>query len=500
MMRIVLKPREFIFLLGSSLIFFLLRFPSLFEPHWYGDEGIYQAIGYALNNGRELYSTIWDNKPPLLYLLYSIFNAEQFALRAISLLFGIASIIAFFFLAKKIYRSQKATFLSTSLFAILFSLPTFEGNIANAENFMLFFIILTGYFIIPHRVTEQAFPKKNHLFFSGILLGIAFLFKIVAIFDTASFILFLFLLHSPIIHSFSDILRLFEKKRLLHFIAKILPLLLGFISLFAAAMFYFLLNGTHGDFLHAVFARNVEYVGYKNTYFFPQGLLVTKLLLLLTSVVLFTWKKDTFSLTLRFILIWLGFSLFNAYFSQRPYTHYLLVLLPSFCLAVGLLTTLSKKARIKLAVLLFGIAFLLLNTFRYYSVRKTVGYYGNFISYIQGEKDLRAYRAFFDRRTPLYYDLASYLKNHVKENEEIFIWGDAPQIYLLSHTIPVGRYTVAYHILSSSDNTEEAFTSINNRPPRFLVVLHDAPVMPFFWTFYQPKVTIEGATIYERTL
>ena len=106
MMRIVSKPSELFFLLCSSLVFFLLRFPSLFEPHWYGDEGIYQAIGYALNNGRELYSTIWDNKPPLLYVLYAVFNSDQFTLRSLSLLAGISSIIAFFFLAKKIYRNR----------------------------------------------------------------------------------------------------------------------------------------------------------------------------------------------------------------------------------------------------------------------------------------------------------------------------------------------------------------------------------------------------------
>jgi len=36
-------------------IFILLRLPSLVEPYWYGDEGIYQVIGKALNSGRVLY-------------------------------------------------------------------------------------------------------------------------------------------------------------------------------------------------------------------------------------------------------------------------------------------------------------------------------------------------------------------------------------------------------------------------------------------------------------
>ena len=38
------------FLIIISVVFFFLRFPSLFEPNWYGDEGIYQALGLAMNS------------------------------------------------------------------------------------------------------------------------------------------------------------------------------------------------------------------------------------------------------------------------------------------------------------------------------------------------------------------------------------------------------------------------------------------------------------------
>ncbi|HEX8932414.1 MAG TPA: hypothetical protein VF810_04620, partial [Patescibacteria group bacterium] len=63
------KSKLFWYLFSISLIFFLLRLPSLIEPDWYGDEGIYQTIGMALHKGSFLYTQIWDNKPPLLYLV-----------------------------------------------------------------------------------------------------------------------------------------------------------------------------------------------------------------------------------------------------------------------------------------------------------------------------------------------------------------------------------------------------------------------------------------------
>ena len=69
------KSHSFWFLLIISSLFFLLRLPSLFEPYWYGDEGIYQAVAMLVNNGAHLYSGAWENKPPLLisYLCSSKF-------------------------------------------------------------------------------------------------------------------------------------------------------------------------------------------------------------------------------------------------------------------------------------------------------------------------------------------------------------------------------------------------------------------------------------------
>src|SRR5258708_1708183 len=90
------KNKQFWFLLIISVIFFFLRLPSLLEPYWYGDEGIYETIGLALSKGRFLYTQIWDNKPPLLYLTYGMFHGDQFSVRLLSLLVGIASTIMFF--------------------------------------------------------------------------------------------------------------------------------------------------------------------------------------------------------------------------------------------------------------------------------------------------------------------------------------------------------------------------------------------------------------------
>src|SRR3990167_6055899 len=55
-----------------------LRVPSLFEPYWYGDEGIYLTIGRAMRGGMELYKEVHDNKPPLLYVVAAIAGGREF--------------------------------------------------------------------------------------------------------------------------------------------------------------------------------------------------------------------------------------------------------------------------------------------------------------------------------------------------------------------------------------------------------------------------------------
>jgi len=125
-MKVLVKLRgnfDAWFLIIISFVFFILRLPSLFEPNWYGDEGIYQVLGLGIKAGRLLYRDIFDNKPPLLYILYSLASSDEFTIKLVSLIFGLSSVIVFFYLCKKMLENFKASCIATSLFAILFGLP-----------------------------------------------------------------------------------------------------------------------------------------------------------------------------------------------------------------------------------------------------------------------------------------------------------------------------------------------------------------------------------------
>ncbi len=488
------KSLDFWFLLFASFFFFLLRLPSLFEPYWYGDEGIYQVIGLALRQGRLLYAGIWDNKPPLLYVLYGLLGSEQDLIRAASLVAGVAAIVTFFLLAKKLFREKshhKAIYMSTALFALLLGAPLLEGNVANAENFMLF-PILAGGLLTFMAVETKVVRKSTKLFFAaGLLFSIAFLFKIVAVFDFAAFVVFLLVLRTP------SLAALRKEKFIEDNLKYFAPIIFGFFLPIFLTFAYFLLNGAFGLFLKATFFSNIGYVSYANTFFIPQGLLLLKLAVLGTLVYIIYRKKSSLPHHLIFILVWLMFSLFNAMFSQRPYTHYLLVLIPSFSLLIGALVyEVGQRAR----ALMFVLLSLFIISMNFSLGVKSIAYYKNYLDFVTGGKNVDQYRNFFDRNTPLDYQLGDFLKTHTLPSDHIFIWGNNAQVYKIVNKIPPGRYIVAYHIQSYKDGLENTKDAILKNPPKYIVIMPNVPRFPLDLSNYVERMKIGKILIYEKNI
>lgn len=509
------KSKEYWFLLIASLVFFLLRLPSLIEPNWYGDEGIYQTIGIALSQGRILYSQIWDNKPPLLYVVYSLFHGDQFSIRLLSLLSGIATFIIYFFLTKALFNRAKMRYLVPGIFALLFATPILEGNIANAENFMLPFIILAGFLIFQSTMQKSAislpkqFTMHHALLVSGLLLGIAFLFKTVAFFDLTAFAFFLLLTNKS---KFSLNEKLSKagyfklKNDIKWFLLWVFSglktnalLFVGFLLPFLFTVGIFSLNHSLADYFQAVFLSNVDYIGYNNKILFPQDLLTFKIVLLIVALSIIIWQKKRESIQEKFIFSWFIFATFDVFFSQRPFTHYLLLLLPSFCLMIGLLVDkISKREKILLLLSLLTIFALIIINFTMFPLALFVGYYQNVLLYLTGKESTTAYRAFFDPKTPRDYEIAAFIKNHTIKTDNIFIWGDNAQIYTLTDKLPPGRYTVAYHIRQNENAFPETQIALLKIRPKYVITLAEAPPIPFSLPEYSAILNLKGGIIYEK--
>ncbi len=479
-----------LFIAGILVLFSLLRFPSLFEPYWYGDEGIYEVIGMALRSGRVLYSQIWDNKPPILYLIYALVNGDLFYARLLSFFAGFFAVLIFFLIAKKLFKNYLSIIFSTLFFSLMFATPIIEGNIANAENFMLLPTLLAFYLLFC--VESKKYILKTAI--AGILLSISFLTKIVAIFDLAAFMVILLSLR------FFDTVY-FDKKHIVRelkraflemgeeavlFISFLIPIILTFI--------YFAIRGALPDFVRASFFSNVGYVGYGNYFLFPMGFLILKLLLLAVSILLVFRFRKFLGRSGFIIFIWVAFALFDTFFSNRPYTHYLLVLLPSVSLLFGL--TFENKNILKVTIPALIIIYLLVNSnFKFY--KRLVPYYKNYVTFLSGGP-ITTYQNFFDPNTSRDYDVANFVKLKADSNQGIFLWGDGAQIYALSGKLPPGRYTAAYHITSSKDAIAETKTALENSNTQFIIQTKDDDAISNFLDGYDLKYKVDDATIYEK--
>ncbi|MGA2967738.1 MAG: glycosyltransferase family 39 protein [Candidatus Levyibacteriota bacterium] len=484
------KGRDVWFLIVASLVFFFLRFPSLFEPDWYGDEGVYQTLGIGIRAGRLLYRDIFDNKPPLLYLFYSFVSSDQFMIRLLSLIFGLFSVIVFFYLCKRLFANVKASYIATGVFAVLFGLPLIEGNIANAENFMLLLNISAGYLILRSLDRNLIKRKSRILVLAGLILGLSFLIKIVAVFDFAAFVGFLFFANYS--KKIIDILKI---ENFVREIKSLVPFVIGFFVPIAITIVYFIFNHAFKDFLTATLFSNVGYVGYGNQFIIPQGFLILKLILLGSFSLFIFWKRKIYGLPFVFVSLWLSFSLFNAYFSQRPYTHYVLAILPAFCLAIGLFA-LNKNFSKLTGVLMLSTFIAVLMSFNFYS--KTIFYYQNFASFILGKQTVTSYEKFFDASTPRDYEIANYINLYAKTSDNIFVWGNNAQLYKLTDKLPPGKYTVAYHITSYKDGISNTEAGLSKTKPKFIIVMPNVPFFPFSLAGYDRQINIEGINIYEK--
>lgn len=490
------KSREFWLILGITLLFFLLRIPSLFEPEWYGDEGIYQTIGLALTRGRVLYLDIWDNKPPLLYYTYAFVHGELFLIRLLSLITGIFTIISFSLLANVVLKKTRGVIAAVSLFAILFGLPIFEGNIANAENFMLLPIITAVFLAYRACIQSQEYTKLNtkYLLIAGLLLGTAFLYKIVAVFDFAAIFIFILFCLLPQKLSKDNFVLFFKKQWSI-----LVLLLIGFLLPFLLSLIFFTFHGALYAYIQAIFLSTVGYVGHSNSFFIPQGLLISKILLVILILGGIFTKRKKLSPTLILIGVWITLSLFNSFFSHRPYTHYLIVLLPPISLLGGLVFISNSKQKIITASIFIFIGCITLNFFDHWSIQRTKSYYTNFITYVGGNNSMQEYYSFFDKKAVRDEQIAAFIKKRMGEDDKsLFLWGNSAQLYYMTDTLPPGRFTVAYHINGITLNMNETSIAIKKQP-RFIIILDNAPIYPFPMYNYKQILKMHEANIYERT-
>lgn len=363
----VLNIKNVRLLLCALVAFIILRIPSLYEPHWYADEGIYAAITWGMENGKTLYTQLWDNKPPLIYYLYGLGDSHNrlIVIRALNLTAGLVTLVGLWKLIELLDISKKARNIGIIFATLILGTPILEGNIANAENFFVPLIIF-GYILL--------LLKRPIYIVSGIFFGTAFLFKFHPFFDFAAAGLYLLITQKSL------------KKTVLFIIGFCIPLVLQSAILF--------LQGNLSAGISIIFFNNFNYTqsysqGIKSVEFRSLILIIG----LTLSSCLFYAKK--ISHQIYFLCLVVLFEVYAGLFGGRRYVHYLIQVIPAAVLVSGFFverTLEEKETKKKFAypVVLVLVFWILLRVFMLgegqamrYDIPK---YYAEFFSYVTKEK------------------------------------------------------------------------------------------------------------------
>ncbi len=180
--------QKLIIFLAFLLLSFFLRFWTLFVSVLDKDESIYILGADSLLNSNLPYIEIWDNKPPGIFILFSL---TMLILGNSIVSIRILSIIATTFTSYFLYiiganidakQGEKIGLLAGSLYAI-FSLHN-DGAAANGE--ILFAPFVTGAFLLLFQDRKLSNIK---VFLIGLILGIGMQIKYLVIMDVLGLVL-----------------------------------------------------------------------------------------------------------------------------------------------------------------------------------------------------------------------------------------------------------------------------------------------------------------------
>lgn len=463
-------------------LIFIFRIPSLLEPYYYGDEMIYLTVGQGLKQGLVLYRDIFDHKTPFIYYL-SVIAGNLFWMKFILLIWMIGTTVAFYKLVSGLFPKNNAVIqASVASFAILTTIPLLEGNIVNAELFMIGPAIFAFYLLLSRKHT----PKL--LVAAGVLLGISALFKIPAIFEIG------------VISCFWLITRA-KKKSLKSILLEIFTVLAGVLIPFAIFVLWFSLRGALDDFIFSVFTINLSYItswGQSATDSTSEFLpLITRGLLVLLGLAILYFFRNKLSKPFIFACIWLLIAIFASTLSGRPYPHYLIQTVPAISILIGMLIAFpSLEQSLTIVPLLLVIITIKYFGFWYYP---TTSYYTNFIQFATGSISKTDYYRDFSVDTRRNYELAAFLKSVTNPGDPVFVWGDSPVVYALSNRLPHTRFVADYHIGDFSNLNSEL--ELIQEKVKYIVIMPDANEDNILKNVLKENYllieTIEGAKIYK---
>jgi len=474
------------------------------------DVGNLGYLAWRMAEGEVLLDFEGPGKPPLYFMLYSLFirlfGPSVLGLKMFGTIFVLMAILVLYWLAKEAY-GERVGLLSALLFGIFSSAPMVEGGTVNLETLMhLPYILAIGLFL-----KGSVSGKERWYFLAGLCAALATLVK-----QVGGVLFFIFLCYG--IYELWKGPNSLSRKQLLY-----RYLLLGggaLLPVMGMILFYHFHGYTLNELYDCMLGSNLRYVkrGYEYTNFWKHFTSTLKIMLPENSILWFgtlsaavhmgqkAWHGE--GVKTDRILLWWGFWSFAVlWVSGTFYAHYFLQIIAPFSLlaAYGIVTTLkwvrslSSKARfvmqaISITILLVMLALFIKTDYKY------------FFSYTPEEKTMYQYKALsgMDHVYGLYVIIQNEIASHIRANtnpsETIYVWGIAPQVYFVAQRRAATRYRTNYNMdkLVTGDRLKALMAyapvvmkDLKQFCPVYIVQIFPLEFLQEFQTFVQDHYKVE---------
>jgi 4-amino-4-deoxy-L-arabinose transferase-like glycosyltransferase len=342
---VLLNEKPWLVFIFFTLLVVVLRWSSFYQSAIDWDESLYLLVAKAWLEGTPPYTTIWDNKPPGIYALFSIaisiLGHSVLSIRILACLFVAITCFFLYKIGNLIECNGRRTgLLSGSLYAIA---TLSNGGIgSNTEIFLTTFVVIAFYlffFINSFHAGEALSKQYLKLFLIGFLLGIGFEIKYVVIFDFLALSLILVI---------TFILQARSNTKYLVILQALSFLLLGFVLPFIIVSLCFWIIGHFDSYIYANFTANkLRTVDLRFSFVAPLKAIFYQIRadnifwFSMPSVTIYLFVAKTIPTRERWILssllVWFFTSLLCICTVLRApfYPHYFLQLSPSLCLVTA---------------------------------------------------------------------------------------------------------------------------------------------------------------------
>ncbi len=507
LLRAITKPSVgLVTILALTFYLRLLYFGQYIDA----DVGNLGYLGWRMAEGEVLLDLEGPGKPPLYFMLYSLFirlfGPSVLGLKLFGAFFVLMAVIAVYWLAKEAY-GNRVGLLSALLFGIFSSAPMVEGGGVNLEAVLhLPYILAVGFFL---KASESG--RLRWYFLTGMCAALATLVK-----QVGGVLFFIFLCYG--IYEWWKKPPSLSKKRLLSRylllgIGALLPVI-GMIS------FYHIHGYRLAQIYDSMLGSNLLYIrrGHQRTDFLENFFASMKFILpengllwlgtMFTSAYLIGRIRHNKGRPSDRILLWWGFWSFALLCIVGTFfAHYFLQIIAPFSVltAYGIVTAwkwakslspLSRSVAKGVWIMLLGIPIIIF-------IKTDYEY---FFTYTPEEKTMFQYKGLdgmFDSYgiyNVVQNGIALHIRAHSDPAETIYVWGISPQVYFIAQRKAATRYRTNYNVSQLvTDKGLQALVAyapilmedLKKSHPVYIVQIFPLEFFQDFQTFVQEHYRIE---------